>query len=95
MTKLDFIDSEEDLGDIVEIIVQPLVLLIVQTKTINYYRLATDTIITPKNNSCVAPEGVTLDGAVLDPANPAVILAPSSSSNTVEIFEGKGKGLKF
>ena len=70
-------------------------LLIVQEKSINFYRLATDNVITPKNNSCVAPAGVRFDGAMVDPGNPAVILATSLSTNTVEIFEGKGKGQKF
>jgi len=70
-------------------------MLIVQEKSINFYRLATDTIITPRNNSCVAPAGVRFDGAMVDPGNPGVILATSLKTNTIEIFEGKGKGQKF
>jgi len=65
-----------------------------QEKSISFYKLASNNVTTG-NYSCAAGDQMSFDSVAFDPQSPNVFLVVSKASNTVEIYEARGRGLKF
>ena len=86
--------NPDDSSKMLEIQVQASSLALLQEKSISFYKLASNNVTTG-NYSCTAGDQMSFDSFDFDPQSPNVFLVVSEASNTVEIYEARGRGLKF
>lgn len=73
---------------------QPLSLLLQKEDRIDIFKL-NQMAMNPRNQSCEAPDGISLSEVTYDIQSAGSLLAMSSDRDRVLLFEAKGKGSTF